>query len=170
MSSIVYFAHGKESGPWGSKISRLAEISKEYSYAVESPDYTFSKNGDERTQHFLQNVYKDTYENVVLVGSSMGGYVATVAAQTIKPTALFLMAPALYMPNYFQKQTYSPQTAHISIVHGWHDDIVPVDNSIRFARKHHCALHVLDSDHRLISAIDQIAQLYRNFLDNIPSK
>ena len=58
MSSIVYFAHGKESGPWGTKISRLAEISKEYSYAVESPDYTFSKNGDERTQHFLENVYK----------------------------------------------------------------------------------------------------------------
>lgn len=169
MSSIVYFAHGKESGPWGTKISRLAEISKEFCYAVESPDYTFSKNGDERVQHFLENVYKDTYKNVILVGSSMGGYVATVAAQTIKPTAIFLMAPALYMPHYYKWQQYQPQTSHISIVHGWHDDIVPVDNAIRFARKYNSSLHIVDSDHRLISAMEQIAQLYRNFLDNIPT-
>ena len=167
MSSIVYFAHGKESGPWGTKISRLAEISKEYSYAVESPDYTFSKNGDERTQHFLENVYKSEYKNVILVGSSMGGYVATVAAQTIKPTAIFLMAPALYMPNNYKWQEYTPQTSQISIVHGWHDDIVPVDNSIRFARKHNSSLHILDSDHRLLGAMEQITQLYRNFLDDL---
>jgi hypothetical protein len=32
---------------------------------------------------------------LVLVGSSMGGYVSTIASQSLKPAGLFLMAPAL---------------------------------------------------------------------------
>ena len=36
----IYFAHGKESGPWGSKIKRLAGIAKDLGCAVESIDYT----------------------------------------------------------------------------------------------------------------------------------
>ena len=36
----IYFAHGKESGPWGSKIKRLAGIAEDLGCAVESIDYT----------------------------------------------------------------------------------------------------------------------------------
>jgi hypothetical protein len=49
-------------------------------------------------------------------------------------------------------------------VHGWHDVIVPVENSIRWAREHHATLHVLDSDHRLEDQIDAICVLLRTFL------
>ena len=34
-----FFAHGKESGPWGSKILHLAEGAKKMGLEVESPDY-----------------------------------------------------------------------------------------------------------------------------------
>jgi hypothetical protein len=34
----VYFSHGKESGPWGSKIKRLAGIAQQKGYAVDSID------------------------------------------------------------------------------------------------------------------------------------
>jgi pimeloyl-ACP methyl ester carboxylesterase len=49
-------------------------------------------------------------------------------------------------------------------VHGWHDAIVPVENSIRWAREHRAALHVLNSDHRLEDQIEAICQLLREFL------
>ena len=67
------------------------------------------------------------------------------------------------MPGF---ERYTPQevTCPITIVHGWHDDVVPVDNSIRWAREHRAALHLLDSDHRLEDQIGVICQLLRNFL------
>lgn len=36
----AYFSHGKESGPWGSKIKRLAAIAEEHNCEVDSIDYT----------------------------------------------------------------------------------------------------------------------------------
>jgi len=51
-----------------------------------------------------------------------------------------------------------------AIVHGWHDDIVPVDNSIRWAREHYAALHVLNSDHRLEDRIEAVCALLKSFL------
>jgi len=49
-------------------------------------------------------------------------------------------------------------------VHGWHDEIVPVDNVIRWGREHRATLHLLDSDHRLENQIEMICILLRNFL------
>ena len=42
----VYFSHGQESGPWGSKIKRLAAIAKEHDCEVDSVDYTDTKDPD----------------------------------------------------------------------------------------------------------------------------
>jgi hypothetical protein len=52
-------------------------------------------------------------------------------------------------------------------VHGWHDTIVPVDNSIRWAREQAATLHVLDSDHRLQDQIDAICLLFAQFLNGL---
>jgi len=35
----IIFSHGKESGPWGSKITKLANIGKAASFNVDSIDY-----------------------------------------------------------------------------------------------------------------------------------
>ena len=35
-------------------------------------------------------------ENLVLVGSSMGGYVSARASEKLKPQGLFLLAPAIF--------------------------------------------------------------------------
>jgi pimeloyl-ACP methyl ester carboxylesterase len=100
---------------------------------------------------------------MVLVGSSMGGHVSAAAASELKPRGLFLLAPAFYMPGY---EEYTPQNVvcPTAIVHGWHDAIVPVENSIRWAREHQAALHLLNSDHRLEDQIDAICVLLRAFL------
>jgi hypothetical protein len=41
---------------------------------------------------------------------------------------------------------------------------VPVENSIRWAREHEAALHVLNSDHRLEDQIEAICGLLSEFL------
>lgn len=158
----VVFSHGKESGPWGSKITAMAEVVRELGVAVESVDYRGMDDPGVRVATLVETGLK-LGTRVVLVGSSMGGHVSAAAASVLNPAGLFLLAPAFYMAGFEQ---YTPQdvTAPTAIVHGWHDDIVPVDNSIRWAREHRAALHLVDSDHRLEDQIPRICRLLRDFL------
>lgn len=161
----VYFAHGKESGPWGLKIVALAEVARAKGFEVVSPDYSELEDPDERVKQLLA-VYAKSHIATVLVGSSMGGYVSTVASEIIKPTGLFLMAPAFYIPDYSVQEPV-PFASRTIVVHGWNDYIVPVDNSIRFARKHRSELHLLYSDHRLNDQIPMLVCLFANLLDTV---
>ena len=160
----VYFSHGKESGPWGSKIKALAEIAREMGCAVESVGYSDLSDPDLRVERLLDELSREK-DQVVLVGSSMGGYVSLVAADEVRTRGLFLMAPALYMKGY-QQQTYTDKP-RIEIVHGWDDDVVPPEGSIRFARKADCTLHLVRGDHRLKSSLDEVERLFRSFLATV---
>lgn len=160
--STVVFSHGKESGPWGSKITAMAAVVRGLNIAVESIDYRGLDDPADRVLK-LVGMQKEFAEPVVLVGSSMGGHVSAAAAGMLRPRGLFLLAPAFYMAGYEQ---YTPQdvTCPTAIVHGWHDVIVPVENSIRWAREHHATLHILDSDHRLEDQIGAICGMLCAFL------
>lgn len=165
MSLTVVFSHGKESGPWGRKITAMAALARDLGLAVESVDYRGMENPAERVEKLVQGASR-LAKPLVLVGSSMGGHVSAAAASRLKPRGLFLLAPAFYMPGF---ESYTPQdvTCPTAIVHGWDDDIVPVDNSIRWAREHHAALHVLSSDHRLEDRIETICVLLQSFLSEL---
>lgn len=165
MQTLVLFAHGKESGPWGSKIRHLGALAEGLGAQVLSPDYSDLSDPDARVARLLDMPLPD-HDRLVLVGSSMGGYVSTVASQTLKPSALFLMAPAFYMPGY-AVQTPVPGTSRVSVVFGWHDDVIPVEHGIRFAKDQRAELHVLDSDHRLNSVLAELGILFENFLKKI---
>jgi pimeloyl-ACP methyl ester carboxylesterase len=161
-SGTVVFSHGKESGPWGSKITAMAAAVRECGWAVESVDYRGLDDPAERVRKLI-GAAKELTGPLVLVGSSMGGHVAATAASLLQPRGLFLLAPAFFMAGY---EEYTPQavTCPCAIVHGWHDDIVPPENSIRWAREHEAALHLLNSDHRLEDQIDPICGLLCAFL------
>lgn len=158
----IIFSHGKESGPWGSKITTLANIGKAAGWQIDSIDYRHIANPDDRVKKLNDYLAKET-QPYILVGSSMGGYVSLVAAQTNKPRGLFLLAPALHMPNYAQ-QTYDVTGNNIEIIHGWSDDIIPAEHSIRYAKQTQCTLHLIDGDHRLNSSIKQVMSLFESFL------
>ena len=53
-SPRVIFAHGKESGPWGSKIQHLAAIADELGYTVDSPDYQGMDDPRDRVARLLE--------------------------------------------------------------------------------------------------------------------
>lgn len=157
---LVCFAHGKESGPWGHKIARLAEVARARRYEVLSPDYSGTHDPHQRVRQLLR--LAPSAATLVLAGSSMGGYVSAMACAALRPQALFLMAPALYFPGWDEEPEGIP--AHCSVVHGWRDEIVPPERSLRFAQRHRAALHLLDADHGLADALDDIALLFDDLL------
>ena len=163
----VYFNHGKESGLWGNKIATLAKIARERRYSVQSIDYTDLPDAGPRVERLLRSDAAKA-DGQILVGSSMGGYVATVASTILKPKGLFLMAPAFYMPGY-PEQNPAPDAAVVSVIHGWSDNVIPVEHSIRFARQFSATtrldLHVIEDDHRLSAQLPFVSILFARFLE-----
>ncbi len=158
---IVLFSHGQESGPWGTKITVLAEDARNAGLKADSIDYRGMSEPAERASKLVARM-RECDEEILLVGSSMGGYVAVAAAQQCPAAGLFLMAPALAVPGWPRLgEKVSPP---VLVVHGWQDDIVPIEWSIDFARANHARLHLLDAGHSLTEALDEIRALFRLFL------
>ena len=169
--SDVVFSHGKESGPMGSKIQRLMEEADRFGLKTISVDYRNCATASERVA-LLNDTLKQLDappQQVVLVGSSMGGYVSTVVANNLPVAGLFLMAPALWMPaEEYTIQSYQPLTSKVEITHGFNDDVVPCENSIRFAREHEgTVLHLVPDDHRLRASLDFLACQFRRFIEEL---
>lgn len=158
----VVFSHGQASGPWGRKITALAEVVRSEGYQAHSVDYRGIDAPRERIAR-LADYCKELTGDLVLVGSSLGGYVSVASASVLHARGIFLMAPALYFPEL------PPLRAGIvdcptAIVHGWRDEVVPFEHSVRFAQTCRAALHLLDSDHNLHNQIRVIQNLFEYFL------
>ena len=165
MSKIVIYNHGKDSIPWGEKPLALAEVAKQCGFEFISPDYRPGNDPDQRVRQLLA-LELSAYQSVVLAGSSMGAYVATVAAEQIKPQGLFLIAPAFYLPGYLHSIFY-PGTQNIEVFHGWRDDVVPPEHAWRFCRAHQARLHMYDADHRLLDILPQMTKAFATFLADL---
>jgi pimeloyl-ACP methyl ester carboxylesterase len=164
MTALVIFTHGKESGPWGSKIRFLASIAERFGARVISPDYSDLSDPDFRVRRLLDMPLNTSESSpLVLVGSSMGGYVSCVATETLRPAGLFLLAPAIGMPGY-AVQAPLPHAPKVEIVMGWRDEVVPPQNVIVFAQTHRTTLHLLDTDHRLNEVLPEVGALFEHFL------
>lgn len=161
--TTVVFSHGQESGPWGTKIRAMSEMVKSIGCSVRSIDYQGIADPSARVEKLIAEA-GTIDDNLVLVGSSMGGHVATAAADALNASGLFVLAPAYFIPGY-EELTPTPPKLPICIVHGWNDDIVPVENSIRFAASCNAELHLLDSDHRLTANIVEINYYLRRFIE-----
>lgn len=159
----VVFSHGLESGPWGSKITAMAEVAKARNASVTSVDYQGMREPQPRVDKLIACLASLPQEPTVLVGSSMGGHVATAVANQRQVAGLFVLAPAFFMPG-FEAITPSVPSCPMEIVHGWHDDVVPVANTLRYAKAGTVTVHLVDSDHRLGSALSEICQWLDRFL------
>jgi alpha/beta superfamily hydrolase len=159
----VVFSHGQESTPTGNKILVLSKIAKEKGFTVDSIDYRAIKSPDDRVKFLIEQDLNSDGSQIILVGSSMGAYTSLVASEQINPLGVFLLAPALYIDRYMV-QTY-PIPNVCEIIHGWDDDIISFNNSIKFANIAKCSLHLIDGDHRLESSLDKVKQIFSEFLN-----
>jgi len=158
----VVFSHGQEAGPWGRKISVLAEVARAAGYQAHSVDYRGIDEPRARVAR-LVDFCQELAGEPVLVGSSLGGYVAVASAARLHARGVFLMAPALYMQGLPELRA-DVLECPAAVVHGWRDDVVPYEHSVRFAHACKAALHLLESDHRLHNQLHVIQYLFENFL------
>lgn len=162
-NKLVCFAHGKESGPWGTKIRYLSGIAEQRGWTVTSPDYSHTQDPEARVAQLLRA--PPTAERLVLCGSSMGGYVSAMACPALGPQGLFLLAPAVHMPGFDGEPDIGD--AETVVIHGWRDTIVPPDSAIRFAREHRARLHMLDDAHRLVDSLEFAGATFADLLDRM---
>ena len=170
----ILFAHGMQSEPWTAKIQALAEVARDQGNTFESPDFRGMDDPEERVA-FLVKTASGLQGPFILVGSSLGGYVAVRASNKLQTAGLFLMAPALGLPNC-RIAFPEPHCPRITIVHAWKDEITPVGSIIEYAQRHHAELHVINAiqaqpepqianaAHRLHGQIPLLKTLFDRFL------
>lgn len=162
----VCFSHGQESGPWGTKIRALADLARERGCAVESLDYRGEPDPQARAAALM--AWRDGQPAPpILVGSSMGGYVALAAASARGAAGVFLLAPALYVPGYEAIPVPPPPRCPLTIVHGWGDEVIPYAGSVRYGEHAGARVCLVAGDHRLIGALPEICRLFALFLDEL---
>ena len=163
----VFFSHGKESGPWGTKIKRLAALAQVRGLSVDSVDYRGMDDPEARVRKLVDAVQASGAERYIRAGSSLGGYVSVAAAEALQPAGLFLLAPAVCLPDYPDSDR-DPGCENVEVVHAWDDEIIPVDCVIRFGRQTGCRLHLITGGHRLLGpALDTVAELFESYLGRL---
>lgn len=162
----IIFAHGQESGPWGSKIQRLAEFAKHMGFEVESLDYQDLPVPNDRVDR-LKAYLREMDQPALLVGSSMGGLVSLSAAFSEEVKGLFLIAPALLSDELIEQTNQSIPQVPRCIVHGWRDDVIAPGAVLEYAKQTLTPIHMLNADHRMLEVIDQIEILFAGFLGSI---
>ncbi|HKL26266.1 MAG TPA: alpha/beta fold hydrolase [Desulfuromonadales bacterium] len=160
--TTVYFSHGKESGPWGLKIRVLARVAERFGCRVVSLDEQDQPDPEQRVRRLVEHAGEQE-NSLILVGSSMGGYVAAVASAVLRPRGLFLMAPAIGLPGYAVTDP-CPAADEMMIVHGWADEVVPVQPVFEFARERQCPFCLLADGHRLQEQLPTLERLFQDFL------
>ena len=139
----IYFFHGKESGPHGSKYQSLATLGE-----IHSPDF----QGMDIWERLEKAVaVTEGEEDLIVVGSSMGGLLAAMlyARHPERFRALVLMAPALHLPEMDDVIDQMPPAEKVVVFHGRQDDVVPLDPVVEFCARFGVPVEVVEDGHRL---------------------
>jgi fermentation-respiration switch protein FrsA (DUF1100 family) len=75
------------------------------------------------------------------------------------------MAPAFHVAG-FERVPPAP-ACPVTIVHGWRDDVVPWEGSVRYAAPAHVRLVLVDGDHRLTANLRELSEIFAMFLREI---
>jgi len=162
----VFLSHGLESGPGGTKIQALKASAETFANVkAHAIDHRSSKDPAVRLAQMQDAIAASgaAPENIILAGSSMGGWVCAQTSEQTPVLGCFLLAPALALPDYPQS---SPgiQARHVQIVHGWDDDIVPPMPVIELARQQELPVLMLPDGHRLAKSLGRVIGEFRAFL------
>lgn len=163
----IYFLHGKNKTPQDAKLVHLANTAKRMGCEVCMIDDTDTKNPNTRARRLFKRLEKE--KESILVGGSMGGYASVWVSSFLPVKGMFLLAPALYLDGY--DGFHLPlKCENITVIHGWDDAIVPLDNSIKFAKNTNASLHIISDDHGLNNHLETLEVLFEAFLKNLQNK
>ncbi|MBK1872279.1 MULTISPECIES: YqiA/YcfP family alpha/beta fold hydrolase [Marinobacter] len=162
----VFLSHGLESGPGGTKIQALKAMAESFEKVqAHAIDHRSTKDPAVRLAQMQDAIAASGADprNIILAGSSMGGWVCAQTSALTPVLGCFLLAPALALKDYPQS---SPriQAEHVQIIHGWDDDIVPPMPVIELARKQALPILILPDDHRLSNSLERVTEEFRALL------
>jgi pimeloyl-ACP methyl ester carboxylesterase len=128
------FLHGLESSSKGAKAAFLRGIFPD----METPDF----KGSLAERMASLNAVLAGQENVILIGSSFGGLMATIFAMehTDSVDRIVLLAPALNFPE-FSRYTIHRVNIPAWMIIGRDDNVTPAEKVLPMARKIFATLH-----------------------------
>ena len=166
MKGTVILSHSLESGPQATKVTALARVAEELGWVSLRPDYLdLDATHDpvqisRRIERALEHAPREG--RVVFGGSSMGAYTSGLASLKRDCDALFLIALPVAIEGY--PQVFDAARVPTVLVHGWRDELCPVDDAIAFARERGDTLHLVDDTHRLTANVEYCADAFRQLL------
>jgi alpha/beta superfamily hydrolase len=99
---------------------------------------------------------------LLLSGFSFGGYVAARAAQHLQPQHLVLAAPAV---GRFAMPPVAPNTL---VIHGEHDDVVALADTLEWARPQHLPIVVLpQAEHYFHGRLTQLRDIVKRHFTGV---
>ena len=171
MPGHVILSHGSDTGPDATKVSMLAKVAESMGWSTERPDYReddqrgHAASVEPRIARLHQRIAACAAPPV-LVGSSMGAFASGLASLELPVAGLFLLAtPALIPGNdlAFDVRLDVPTL----LVHGWRDEVCPLDEMYEFAGRRELPLLVVNDDHRLGEHIEAIGRQFGFFLEQL---
>jgi len=163
--ATLVFCHGKESGPEGTKILHLRPLAEERGWKVLAPDFRDLPDAEARVARLL-SCCSDIVPPLLLVGSSMGGYVAITASEQLMPAGLLLFAPAVGHDDYPEANP-KPVADAVEVVHGWRDEVIPPADVYRWAECHGVPLHLVEDGHPLAGSLEFLATLTSRMMEKL---
>lgn len=164
-------SHGFESGPDATKVTALAAVAEQLGWTHERPDYTdldaradISRVGDVpgRLQRLVALAGAAAQRGpVVLAGSSLGAYIAAIASLHVPVAGLFLMVPPTSMGPM---PVLDAADVPISVVHAWHDELIPAAQVIDWAKSRSASLLLVNDSHRLNGHVAESAGAFEALL------
>ena len=171
MRGTILLSHGSDSGPEATKVSALAAVAEARGWRTQRLDY----REDDARGHAGSVAPRLARLNAaiaacgappLLVGSSMGAFVSGLASLEHPVAGLFLLAAPEAIPG-FDIALDVRQDVPTMLIHGWRDELCPLDDIYAFAGRRQLPLLVLDDDHRLGSSLPAIERQFASFLDTL---
>ncbi|MEO8160979.1 MAG: YqiA/YcfP family alpha/beta fold hydrolase [Arenimonas sp.] len=167
MRKHAIISHGLHSSPEAAKAMALAQVAHELGWSTELPDYrdldAIGELGDVAARIArLEALAARVDSPLVLAGSSMGAFISARVSLQRRVLGLFLMAP----PTQLLGSPLALEAASVPtrIVHGWHDELIPAAEVVRWASMRSDRLLLVDDKHRLTAHVELCAQEFGRFL------
>lgn len=160
MRGQIILSHGSDSGPGAIKVSTLAAQAGSLGWRTERPDFGVDDAAGYAAAVALRvarlrAVIVACDAPPVLVGSSMGAFTSALVSLEVPVAALFLLATPPAIPDCPQALDLRAGVPTL-LIHGWRDELCPVEGVQAFAARRRLPLLLLDDDHRLLASMDTI--------------
>ena len=174
MRGHCILCHGFESGPEATKVTALADVADRMGWTHERPDFTDldalrdkGPLGDvaARLARLLEvSRLASARGPLVLAGSSLGAWIAGRASLQVTVAGLFLMAPPIVLDPQHPLDAARVPT---SIVHGWHDELIPANDVVAWSQARAARLLLVDDSHRLSAHVQASADAFAALLSDL---